>query len=71
MYGILQEKYYNIGNSVRYLAQTRSHTRSSGIKLSEIHGISKGLDPNVNFKLLAYYLYMALWVLDTYYEYLS
>ena len=41
MYGILQEKYYNIGNSVRYLVQTQSQERSCGIKLPEVHGISK------------------------------
>ena len=47
MYGILQEKYYNIGNSVKYLVQTQSQARSSGIKLPEVQGISKGSDPNI------------------------
>ena len=32
-----------IGKTERYLVQTRS----SGIKLPEIHGVSKNLDPNV------------------------
>ena len=41
MCSILQEKYYNIGNSERYLVQTWSQARSSGIKLPEVHGISK------------------------------
>ena len=31
----------------RYLVQTRSQVRSSGIKLPEIHGANKGLDPHV------------------------
>ena len=31
----------------RYLVQTRSQAKSSGIKVPEIHGINKGLDPHV------------------------
>ena len=31
----------------KYLVQTRSQVRSSGIKLPEIHGVHKGLDPHV------------------------
>ena len=31
----------------RYLVQTRSQAKSSGIKLPEIHGTNKGLDPHV------------------------
>ena len=46
MYSILQEKYYNIGNSERYLVQTWSQVKSSGIKLSVVHGVCKSLDPN-------------------------
>ena len=41
MYGILQDKYYNIGHSVKYSIQTQSQAKSSGIKLPEVHGISK------------------------------
>ena len=40
MYSILQEKYYNIGNSERYLVQTQSQAKSSGIKLHEVHAVS-------------------------------
>ena len=47
MYSILQEKYYNIGNSERYLGQTQSQAKSSGIKLPEVHSVSKSLDPNI------------------------
>ena len=50
MYSILQDEYYNmgynVGNSEKYLVQTRSQAKSSGIKLPEIHGVSKSLDPN-------------------------
>ena len=47
MWSILQEKYYDIGRSERYLVQTRSQVKSSRIKLPEVHGVSKGLDPNI------------------------
>ena len=45
--------HYHIDNEViiprddKYLVQTRSQVRSSGIKLPEIHGAHKGLDPHV------------------------
>ena len=44
--------FYRIDNEVivprndRYLVQTRSQVRSSGIRLLEIHGVNKGLDPH-------------------------
>ena len=41
------KKYYNIGKSERYLVQMQSQTKSSGIKLPEVHGVSKSLDPNI------------------------
>ena len=47
MYSILQEKYYNIGNSARYLVQTWSQVKSCGIKLPEVRGVSKNLGPNI------------------------
>ena len=28
----------------KYMIQTRSQTKASGIKLSEVHGVKKGLD---------------------------
>ena len=43
----LQEKYYNIGNSARYLVQTQFQAKSSGITLTEVLGISTNLDPNI------------------------
>ena len=45
--------FYQIDNEInqtkndRYLVQTRSQVKSSGIKLPEIHGTKKGLDPHV------------------------
>ena len=44
MYQVLQEKYYNTENC---LVQTRSPARSSGIKLPEVYGMGKNLDPNI------------------------
>ena len=47
MYSILQEKYYNIGDSERYFVQTWCQSKSSRIKLTEVPVVSKGLDPNI------------------------
>ena len=47
MHNILHERYYNIGKSERYLVQMWSQTKSIGIKLPEVHGVSKNLDPNI------------------------
>ena len=41
---VLHEIYYNIDS---YLVQTRSQARSSEIKLPEVHGMRKNLDPNI------------------------
>ena len=46
--------FYQINNEInqpetsRYLIQTRSQAKSSGIKVPEIHGMNKGLNPHVN-----------------------
>ena len=50
MHNILHEKYYNIGKPNRYLVQTWSQTKSSKIKLPEVHGVSKNLDPNIQLE---------------------
>ena len=47
MHQVLHEKYYDIEDIEYYLVQTRSQTKSSGIKLSEVHGMRKNLDPNI------------------------
>ena len=44
MHKVLQENYYKIDS---YLVETRSQARSSGIKLPEVHGMRKNLDPNM------------------------
>ena len=40
---ILDDNYY----SEKYLIQTRSQAKSSGMKLPDIHGIGENLDPNL------------------------
>ena len=47
MHNVLHEKYYNIGETDIYLVQTWSQTKSSRVKLPEVHGVSKSLDPNI------------------------
>ena len=48
----VSDHFYHIDNEViiprndKYLVQTRSQVRSSGIRLLEIHGANKGLDPH-------------------------
>ena len=41
---VLYEKYYNTEN---YLVQAQSQARSNGIKLPEVPGMGKNLDPNI------------------------
>ena len=45
---ILQDKCYNNNdeNKDRYLVQTRSQTKASGVELPEVHGFGKRLDPH-------------------------
>ena len=44
---VLQEKYYNLEEEKeRDMIQTRSQTKASGVKLPEVHGTRKGLDPH-------------------------
>ena len=44
VYKILIDNYYN---NEKYLVQTRSQAKSSGIKLLEVHVVRKNLDPNI------------------------
>ena len=46
MHNVLNKNYYNLGMTDRYLVQTQSQTKSSGIKLPEVYGIKKTLDTN-------------------------
>ena len=43
---ILDDYYY----SEKYLIQTRSQAKSSGMKLLEVHGMGKNLDPNLKLE---------------------
>ena len=46
MYRILENNLENFSND-KYLVQTCSQAKSSGIKLPEVHGIEKSLNPNL------------------------
>ena len=49
MQNVLYTRYYNISEREQeiYLVQTRLQAKSSGITLPEIHGIDKGIHPNI------------------------
>ena len=47
MKAILNEKYYKTEEEGKYLVQTRSQAQERGIKVPEVHGTKKGLDPNL------------------------
>ena len=49
MYKVLENKFYLENNfcNDKYLIQTRSQAKSSGIKLLEVHGVRKNLNPNL------------------------
>ena len=47
MKSVLQDKYYNVSkNEEKYMVQTRSRMKASGVQLPEIHGSRKGSDPH-------------------------
>ena len=52
MYTMLHTRYYNImeREQGKYLVHTRSQAKTSGIILPEVHGIDKGIDPNVRLQ---------------------
>ena len=44
---VLQDKYYNVSEKEeRYMVQTRSQTKASGVQLPDAHGSRKKLDPH-------------------------
>ena len=50
MRNILHERFYNIRKvraEDKYLAQTRSQSKSSGINLPKVHGLDKSINPHV------------------------
>ena len=50
---ILNDKYYNVEEEEsKYLVQTCSQIKSSGIKIPEVHGAKKGVDPNLTPELI-------------------
>ena len=50
MKAILKEKYYSLVNESKYLVQTHSHVKDKGIKLPEVHGVDKGVDPDIKLE---------------------
>ena len=47
MRSVLQDKYYNIDKDrEKYMVQTRSQMKASGVQLPEVHGSRKRLDPH-------------------------
>ena len=47
MKSVLQDKYYNVNkNEEKYVVQTRSQMKSSGVQLPEVHGSRNRLDPH-------------------------
>ena len=47
MKSVLQDKYYNVSKKEeKYMIQTSSQTKASGVQLPEVHGLRKGLDPH-------------------------
>ena len=47
MKAILNDKYHSVGRDTRYLFQTHSQVNDRGIKLPEVHGAEKGVDPDL------------------------
>ena len=47
MHNVLHENYYNLGEIKSYLVQMHSQTKSSGVKLPEVHDMRKNLDPHI------------------------
>ena len=44
---VLQDRYYHLeGEKYRYMIQTRSQRKASGVQFPEVHGTKKGLDPH-------------------------
>ena len=50
MKAILKEKYYSLVNEGKYLVQTCLQAKDRGIKLPEVHGADKGVDPDIKLE---------------------
>ena len=51
MKAILNNKYYNVGKENRYLVQTCSQNKDTGVKLSEVHGGRKRYRPRFKTRM--------------------
>ena len=47
MKAILKDKYYNVGNESKYQVQMHSQAKGRWIRLPEVHGIDKGINPDI------------------------
>ena len=47
MQTILKDRYNNIANDSKHLIQTHSQTKASTVKLSEVHIVDKGINPDI------------------------
>ena len=47
MKAILKDKYYNVEDESKYLVQTHLQVKDREIKLPEVHGADKGVDPDL------------------------
>ena len=45
----------------RKIVQTKSQAKSSGIILPEVHGVDKGIDPNIQTRKTGYKAYNIFW----------
>ena len=52
MKAILKEKYYSVVNESGYLVQTHSQVKDRGIKLPEVYGVNKGINPDIKSEWL-------------------
>ena len=43
---VLQDKYNLEGENEKYMIQSRSQMKASGVQLPDVHGSRKGLDPH-------------------------
>ena len=50
---ILSDRYYKVEEKGKYLVQTRSQTKDSGIKVPEVHGPKKGFDSKFKTRMVS------------------
>ena len=47
MQAILKDGYYNVGSDNKYLVQMCSEAKASGVKVSEVHSVDKGINSDI------------------------